>query len=199
MKTKNFNRVQYEANVALYLESNKDGKIGGLTGPVRVAKLQRILPVGRKVFEIGSGGGDEASLLIKAGYDVIASDFIEGFVRILETRGLVARTLDAKKDAIASHVDAVYANAVFVHFSPDELLAFLKRTRPLLSNERLIYFTVIKGEGHKRESRSRGFERDFYYYSTEQLREILRHADYTIESLEEVDDAKWIQVIAKAQ
>ena len=189
-----FNQNQYNANYLQYLESNSEGKIGGTTVNERVQLFERFVPKGRKVFEIGSGGGDEAIKLQESGYKVLASDYVPKFVDILKQKGLNAIEFDAKQDPIPAGFNAVYANAVFVHFSPQELSDFLQRARQALIGEKTVFMSVIKGEGHERAARARGFERDFDYYSTEKLIDIVQKQGFDVLHTDDTDE-KWIQAV----
>jgi SAM-dependent methyltransferase len=191
-----FNKTQYEQNIDVYLETNKGFQVGGKTIQERVDLLKQFLPQGKTVFEIGSGPGEDAKMLEQSGYDVIASDFVEGFVNILKQKGLNATLFDAKNDELPGDLNAIYANAVFVHFSPEELSTFLTKAKQSLVGEKIIFFSVIKGNGSERSARARGFERDFQYYSKQELESILNEIGYKILYLDE-SDVKWIQIIAQ--
>lgn len=192
-----FNQQQYEQYGFQYLNSNQNGDVGGGTPETRVRFLQEYLPVGRSIFEIGSGGGMDALELQKVGYHVTASDFTDTFVKTLQGKGLETVFFDAKKDELPNTFDAIYANAVFVHFAPEDFSAFLKRVQPKLTNEKLIFLSVIKGLGHERASRSRGFERDFFYYELSFLELLFKQSGYTVLKVKN-DYEKWIQLIAKS-
>lgn len=191
-----FNKQQYSKYYEQYLESNADGRIGGGTIQERVQLFLRYVPKGRTVFEIGSGSGEDAIALQKAGFEVIASDYVDEFVKILKEKSLNAISFDAKLEEIPNNTDAIYANAVFVHFSPSELTGFLNKAKTKLSNEKVIFFSVLKGQGLERSARGRGFERDFCYYTLDSLQDILEKTGYS--TLDFSDDEKWIQIIAKS-
>ncbi len=198
MHEADFNQKQYSENWQQYLDSNTDGSIGGGTISERVQLFRKFVPKGRKVLEIGSGGGDEALVLQGAGYDVIATDYVEKFVELLKQKGLQSLLFDAKKDLLPANIDAIYANAVFVHFSPKELALFLERTKRSLVNEQVLFMSVIKGEGHERAARARGFERDFYYYSLDNLKQIAQQQGFNFLYSNE-DDPKWIQAVISSK
>lgn len=191
-----FNLQAYEKNAEAYLEARKSKDIGGGGGAERINFLKEFLPVGSLVFEIGSGGGEDAQELVKNDYRVIASDFVPKFVEICNSLGLNAISFDAKKDKLTQDVDAIYANAVFVHFTPEETSDFLARARSHLVGEKLIFLSVLKGEGSERSGRSRGFKRDFQYYSEEQIAQILESSGYKCLKTKVIDN-KWIQLIAQ--
>ncbi len=189
-----FNQAQYSNNFQKYLDSNLNSNVGGGNIDSRISLLKKYLPRGRTIFEIGSAGGNDAAALKEGGYEVVASDYVQEFVTILNKRGLNALIYDAKKDELPLIVDCIYANAVFVHFTPDELSSFLVKAKPKLRNDKIVFISVIKGEGYERSGRSRGIERDFYYYSTELLRKIATDTGYNIKHLDD-NDQKWIQAI----
>lgn len=194
--SKDFNHGQYSKNFDQYIKSNIEGKIGGDSSVGRCELLMKYLPLGRTIFEIGSGGGEDALTLQSAGYNVIATDYVKQFVDLLEKKGLLTQQFDAKQDTINTPIDCIYANAVFVHFSPEEISYFLQNNKELLTNEKLLFMSVIKGIGHERSARSRGFERDFFYYTTDDIKTLLIKNDFRIVHLNDTDP-KWIQVISK--
>lgn len=194
-----FNKEQYEQHLQSYLDLNKDGHVGGGTPESRVSVITQFLAPGSHVFEIGSGGGDDALALQAAGYKVTASDYSDKFVQVLASKGLDAMLLDAKTDTLPLTVDAVYANAVFVHFTPNEFKSFLLRLHAHLQNAKLLYFSVIHGQGLERRattSTDSDLVRDFQYYTEEDLRQTLRKCAYEVLDMR-VTDTKWIQVVAQ--
>lgn len=192
----NFNKLSYQNHVQDYIATKQVRDVGGGSMDDRLKLLSEYLRPGTKIFEIGSGGGEDALALQHAGYRVLASDFVEGFVEKCGEKGLKVINFDAKKDVVPDAIEAIYANAVFVHFSPEEVSDFLVRAREKLVGPKFIFLSVLKGEGYERSGRSRGFERDFQYYSQEQINKIVSEAGFTILVSQIVED-KWIQVIAK--
>lgn len=191
-----FNKKQYELYEENYLTSNQDQHVGGSNTDARVALLQKYLPVGRRVFEIGSAGGVDAEALQKVGYKVTTSDFVDAFVKHLQKKGLRAVPYDAKSDQLPETTDTIYSNAVFVHFTDEEVRAFLQKAKKNLENEKLLFLTVIRGIGIERSSRNSGFDRDFHYYKEEELVKHLQEEGFSILH-QEIKDDKWIQIVAK--
>jgi len=173
-----FNKNQYNTHAEHYLEANQDQHVGGGNTSARIALLQKYLPVGRRIFEIGSGGGTDAQALQQAGYQVAASDFSDTFLEVLKKKGLTAIRFDAKKDKLPEDVDAIYANAVFVHFTVEELKIFLQKIKKKLKNEKILFMSVMYGAGTERKTRI--FDRDFQYYTEEQLNQLLQEEGFTI-------------------
>lgn len=189
-----FNQTQYQKHADQYLTSNEDGLVGGTTPEKRAQLISQFLPKGSTIFEIGSGGGLDARALLELGFNVTASDYVSVFVEKLQAGGLDAVMFDTKQDHLKGEYDCVYANAVFVHFSPEEIQSFLQKIRTSLTGKKIVFASVIKGEGSERSGRSRGFERDFHYYLLTDIDSIAESAGYTV--IQHIDvDAKWLQVI----
>lgn len=195
----NFNKSQYQQFGNVYLEEHakKDG-VGGGKPHDRVELLKKYLPLGSTVFEIGSAGGDDATALQDAGYTVIASDFVKLFVDKLKKRGLHTIEFDAKNHELPQNVDAIYANAVFVHFTPEEVGDFLRKAKTHLQNEKIVFMSVIKGEGSERATRTTGFARDFHYHTLQALTKLLEKEGYKILYGSDADP-KWIQIICQSK
>lgn len=196
MINNDFNKQQYQEHVQDYVDTKQVRDVGGGTMNDRLELLAKHLPRGTKIFEVGSGGGEDALALQGAGYRITASDFVEGFVEKCREKGLKAIIFDAKEDDLPDDIEAIYANAVFLHFSPEEVNHFLVRAREKLIGPKVVFLSIIKGDGSERSGRSRGFERDFQYYSQEQINQIVSKAGFSILVSRIIDD-KWIQLIAK--
>ncbi len=193
-----FNRQQYAKHMNEYVSAKQEKDIGGGSMSDRIALLSKYLPVGSNIFEIGSGAGEDASALQNAGYVVTASDFVPEFVKKCEEKGLNATLFNAKKDELPDNFEAIYANAVFVHFPPSETTDFLVRAKRHLTGEKIVFLSVLIGEGSRRgASGTITFERDFQYYDEKSLKNILDNSGYSI-LISRVVDEKWIQIIAKA-
>ena len=191
-----FNLRQYTEHIAEYVEAKQTKEVGGGSMLDRLALLTKYVPFGSSIFEIGSGAGEDALALQSAGYIVKASDFVPGFVSRCKDKGLDSTIFDAKSEELPGNFDAIYANAVFVHFGPDETTNFLARAKQHLTGGKIVFLSVLKGEGTHREARGRGFERDFQYYDVGLLTQIMHKSGYTMLISRVIDD-KWIQVVAK--
>lgn len=192
------NYAAYNENAQQYIDHNKEGATGGLTPVARVKRFQNFMVSGR-VLEIGSGEGLDAIALRQAGYTVIASDFVASFINRLRSKGLPTIAFDAKRDAIPADLqplDGVYANAVFVHFNPNDFIESLQKIRVALTPNGIIFCSVILGEGSEIAGRAKGIEREFFYYNPQSIEPILAESGFAIDLLEYPIDGKWLHVIA---
>ena len=196
--TQDINYSAYNENAEKYVSHNNGGTTGGLTPARRVARFKKFLTNGR-ILEIGTGEGLDAAELKNQGYEVIASDFVESFLKMANNKGLHTIKLDLKKDEIPVDLqpfDGVFANAVFLHFNVEDLRKSLLKLKEAMTPHGYIYFSVMFGEGTKIAGGVKGIEREFFYYNKNAIRELLSGIGYDIDMLEYPVDEKWMHVIA---
>ena len=101
-----------------------------------------------KIFEFGSGPGDDALYLQELGYRVDCSDPVPGFVAILRARGLDARQFDVLRDPLpAGAYQLVCAQNVLHHFNPVEAALVVDKVLAALSPGGHFVFTTAEGAG----------------------------------------------------
>jgi 2-polyprenyl-3-methyl-5-hydroxy-6-metoxy-1,4-benzoquinol methylase len=81
-----------------------------------------------KIFEIGSASGADAWKFKKLGFNIITSDAVDGFVNFLRKNGFSeTRKFNILSDEFPEKYDAVFANAVLVHLTYDEVREAVKK------------------------------------------------------------------------
>lgn len=145
-------------------------------GPIDFPPLMRFvesLPNNAKVLELGCGGGQDASILLKAGMDVTVTDgcpaMAELAARNLDRPVLVLRFDEI--DAVAAY-DAVWANACLLHAPAGALPAILGRIHRALRPEGLFCATFKGGESGARDTLGRYFN----FMSAESLEIVFRES-----------------------
>ncbi|MEM6265008.1 MAG: methyltransferase domain-containing protein, partial [Bacteroidota bacterium] len=137
------NYYQNKASVEEYIELAKDVNGGEL-----IKKLNRFLPSGSTVLEIGSGPGTDWNLLSK-GYEVVGSDNSQEFLNHLIQQNPSGKFLEL--DAVTLHTDekfdAIYSYKVMHHLKNDELKASISRQHDILNPDGLICHSFWRGEG----------------------------------------------------
>jgi hypothetical protein len=86
-----------------------------------------MLPPNARMLEPGSGPGHDATFFEAAGIDVQRTDGARSFVDRLRAAGHGTRQLDISFDEFGGPVDVVFANAVFLHLTADQLDLALAR------------------------------------------------------------------------
>lgn len=154
---------------------------------------------GSTVLEVGAGFGRDARYLQGKGFAVIPTDGAQSFVKELQQRGFPAYELNILEDSFPK-VDVIFANAVFLHLSIEELRRVLLKARQALNLAGKLIFTVKKGEGEELSEEKIDAPRYFAYWSVENITAELLRAGFTAGSISEdmAGDTTWIQVVTSS-
>lgn len=183
----------YESRIEAYI----NGTPSEVTGALKtwIDKTLSLLPEQPRIIEIGSAFGRDALYMESQGYHVERTDATKGFVDLLEHKGYSARLFNILTDSFTSTYDFVYANAVFLHFTPDELHLILNKIHYALSKEGYLSFSVKQGVGEEWTSVKVGNPRYFCYWQAEPLQSLLEACGFII--LERYSMDNFIQIISK--
>lgn len=186
----------YEKTFDAYLNGSPQEVTGGMKH--FIDKSFADLPKGSKVLELGSGFGRDAQYLTDQGYEVTATDAPEVFVEELKARGFKAKKLNALTDGFPRS-DAIFANAVFLHFSRDELATVIGKAGFALHGKGKLIFTVKEGDGEGWSEEKLGAPRHFTYWREAQLVKVLEDAGFNSIKVtrDESGPAQWLQVEAR--
>ena len=184
--------ASYEGAVERYLESSLPTPSPEL-GAFR-ERVRDLVPGGR-VLELGSGPGHDADWFEAAGLHVTRSDATAAFADRLRARGHEVLLLDVTRDALGGPYDLVWANAVLLHLSPEQLataLAAIAAAAPRLA------CTVKEGDGAGWSDAKLGRPRWFTYWREPDLRAALDAAGWRVEWLAHVAGRTepWLYVLA---
>jgi SAM-dependent methyltransferase len=154
------------------------------------------------VLEVGSGTGRDAEALESLGRRVRRTDATRAFVDMQRAEGHEADVLDVLGDALVDDEHgpyaAVFANAVFLHFTPDELQLVLAKVRGALGPGGVLGFSVKVGDGSEWSEHKLGLPRFFQYWRREPLRALVEAAGFRVVELREEPGANWDWLIVLA-
>lgn len=160
------------------------------------------LPRDARLLELGSGFGRDAAYLLSLGYQVRCTDATPAFVEALRARGTPASPLNALTDALPVDLDLVLANAVLLHFSPDEFAEVAAKAHRALRPGGRLAFTLKAGDGEEWSSDKLGAPRFFRYWRAPQVRAVLAAAGFAGPDVREVragaGDREWLHAVATA-
>ena len=108
----------YEAHVTEYIA----GTPQAVDGHVQdwIDRSLSYISAGSTILEIGSAFGRDADYIESHGYRVERTDATKSFVEFLRKHGHDAKVLNALTDELGGPYDMALANAVLLHFTPDE-------------------------------------------------------------------------------
>ena len=153
------------------------------------------LPAGGSVLEIGSAFGRDANYIENKGFEVTRTDAAKSFVDYLNEAGKQAELLNIVTGDVKGSFDMVFANAVLLHFAPDELNIALKKIHPALNERGVMAFSVKRGEGSEWSDAKLGAPRFFQYWELNHLTETLETNGFAVDWSNE--GTKWLHIIAK--
>ena len=114
------------------------------------------LPPGACVLELGCGGGQDAEVMIAAGFDVTPTDGSAALARIAEARlGRPVRVLRFDELEARAEYDAVWANACLLHVPVAALPVVLSRIERALVPGGVFHASFKGGEGEGRDALGR--------------------------------------------
>ena len=152
-----------------------------------------------KILELGSAFGRDAIYLENLGYQVQRTDATKAFVELLQKQGYNAKVLNAITDDFGVGYNMVFANAVLLHFTPEETAKVLSKVYASLNENGILAFTVKQGDGEKWTEDKLNAPRYFCYWQADDLEKAVKDAGFEIISLSEgsTKNADWLQVIAR--
>lgn len=189
----------YSAKLQEYIDSTPQ-QINEVEYPWIDQSLSLISKSG-KILELGSGFGRNAEYIQQQGYDIECTDAVQGFVDLLQQKGLKANFLDALKDDFAHGYDMVFANGVFVHFTPEETANVIDKIHASLKENGILAFSVKQGNGSKWTDEKLGSPRFFQYWQPEALKQLITSHGFEwatmLEGETSLRNASWLYIIAK--
>ncbi|WP_432878839.1 class I SAM-dependent methyltransferase [Kribbella sp. CA-245084] len=155
---------------------------------------ERVGP-GARVLEIGSGTGRDALELERRGFVVRRTDATQAFIEMMRADGHAVDRLNALTDDFGGPYDAVFADAVFLHFDRPGLAQVLRkaaRSAPVLA------FATREGKGEEWSDRNLDLPRHFVLWQEDALREVLTSTGWEVRRLDRGEGkfGMWFYVLA---
>jgi SAM-dependent methyltransferase len=191
----------YEDHLQDYIASNVKPPGSGYTAWMDTV-LGRIPKDGR-VLELGSGDGRDAAYITSRGYALITTDAADGFVNLLKQKGFEAHKLNVLTDSFTNNFgadfDLVFANAVFLHFTPEQLQRVLRQAHGCLKQGGILAFSVKQGRGSEWSSNFLGAPRYFQFWQRPGLEKLVTAAGFTVQETTERQGSQaiWLHVTAR--
>ena len=159
-----------------------------------------------KIFEVGSGGGENAEFLMSLGYDVVASDVSEQFLGALRQKNIPCCKFNILKDDFDIQYDGIIAWLVFVHFTPDDIKIAARKIYEALRPGGVLFCNVFNVKANDDIASGwydfggeyyMGAKRFFYYYGESEIKNILTDAGFKVKTISYgggKDANRWIAI-----
>ncbi len=146
------------------------------------------LPPDARIMEIGSGGGENAALLIQSGYNIIASDASDSFVLEMLKNDINAITFNVLEDDFINDIGGILCWRVFVHFTLEDAQEVLRKSYEALNDGGIMIFNAMNREYFKLDSEWKdmagiyhmGVDRFYQYYNKSELDKIIVESGFHI-------------------
>lgn len=185
----------YNDNVQAYIEGTPQAVDGVLKEWIdgALANLQK----DATILEIGTAFGRDADYIESQGYTINRTDAAKGFVELLQSQGHNARVLNILTDSINQTFDMIFADAVFLHFTEDELHGVLDKVHAALTQGGILAFSVKQGEGEEWSDEKINSPRYFKYWQADAIRQMLEAHNFGDIEIREGMNGRFLLITAR--
>jgi len=176
----------YEHHVQEYID-NSPPEVSGAIKPWIDSGLVG-LPKDAKIFEIGSGFGRDAIYIQSKGYEVELTDATRAFVKHLLELGFKAKVFNALKDEFNGLYDLIFADAVLLRFTSDEVRGVIDKVFKALNHDGRFLFSLKQGDGEELTTQKLGATRYFNYWQEDEISKVLHAVGFQNIAITHTDD-----------
>lgn len=164
--------------------------------------FKRFLTSG-KILEVGCGGGRDAQILNKAGYEYVGTDISEGLLEVARRNNPNLTFLQKSVyglDFPQDNFDGFWASAVLLHIPKNRINEVLANIHRVLRNQGVGFISVKQGKGEEisdgDEKFGDQFRRLFVLYQEDEFANHLLTSNYSIlETQVRVDSNKTVWLV----
>jgi len=132
---------------------------------------------GKKILELGCGGGEHALYFKQRGLDVTCIDLSEEMIEECKRRGLAAEVMDIEELKFGKEeFDGIWAVTSLLHVPKNKLPDVLRKIHEILRGGGIFYICLKEGEGERmvgdKESDGKT-QRFFAYWQGEEIKKLL--------------------------
>ena len=190
--------LAYEEDPQGYIDKTPTPMVGDKKDWVDLALS--MIAQSAKILELGSGFGRDADYIESQGFRVQRSEAARSFIMMMEKGGHKPILLNAITGEYGGPYDLIFANAVLLHFTPEETLTVMKKANNALAPGGLFAFRLKSGSGSEWDT-SMKLPRRMHYWMPDDLKKVVTESGFEIASfqagLSAYNKFKWLQVIAR--
>ena len=201
---------QYAANEVAHKQKNPE------KAAIKRAKLETFirnsfapLGPGAKIIEIGAAMGEDARYLASLGYDVTATDAVNGFLSEIAKDGIKTEVFDILEDEFPCSVDGIFCWRVFVHFTILDFKIALQKCYDAMRPGGRLVFNVMNHGAKTANSEwvdfpneyHMGADRFYQYYDSNEVFKLLSRIGFrTVNYFQQGGDSgnKWLVFVVES-
>lgn len=155
-----------------------------------------------KILEIGVGHGKDADYIESKGFRIERTDASVSFIDYQKSKGHDAKLLNVLSDKIVDKYDMVLADAVWLHFTPEEAKLAADKVLNALNPNGIFAFSVKEGEGTELTDRKLNHTRYFCYWNEADIEKLLQDVGFNKIRITNATDYRperpgWLLIIAE--
>lgn len=170
----------YNAHIDEYIDKDSSDDVRTLAYWPGVQYFLDQLPAGQKILEIGSGTGADARRIEAKGFVVQRTDITDAFVEYMRSKNYDALRFDILGGPYTAKQAAIFANAVFLHFTPEQFKMALQNVSESLADDGLVCMGMKLGDFEGWREKGLSGKRYFKFWSLEDLQIELQNAGFEI-------------------
>ncbi len=181
------------------LQSYQDKTDEYINGTPAIDECIKLTPKDTKTLEIGSGFGRDADYFRERGVTIECSDAVPNFVELLQQKGFHARLLNVLTDSIPDKYGLIFADAVLLHFSAQEVKVVIEKVYAALESGGIFAFRIKQGDGEEWTEAKLGAPRYFRYWQSQDIRLVAEAAGFEWVDLQvaEHNNNTWLGIICR--
>jgi SAM-dependent methyltransferase len=146
------------------------------------------VPHSAKILEIGSGSGRDAAYMESLDYKVNRTDATVAFIKHLKNNGHHAELLNILTDELPDNsYDLIYANAVLLHFTHEELETIIQKIHMALKKNGKLAFTLKEGQGQEWSTKTLKDPRYFMFWTKQNIEQLIKNIGFINPIIEQSD------------
>lgn len=134
---------------------------------------------GQAILEVGSGTGADALRIERQGFTVQRTDITEAFLKHMHVSGHKALYFDILEGPYKKQT-AIFANAVFLHFTAEQFQIALNNTLASLTDGGLFCFGMKLGDFEGWREKGLSGKRYFRFWGLDDLQAVLKSAGFKV-------------------
>src|SRR5688572_16196889 len=170
----------YNDQVEEYVEKDSTDDVRTLAYWPGVQYFLDQLSQRQKILEIGSGTGADARRIESQGFDVQRTDIAEAFLNHMRSNGFNASYLDILEGIYEEQQTAVFANAVFLHFTSEQFQTATNNVLESLEEDGLFCIGMKLGDFEGWREKGLSGKRFFKFWQLDDLRSSLEDAGFEL-------------------
>ncbi|MAH42546.1 hypothetical protein CL614_02370 [archaeon] len=147
MNYKEHTIISYDKHAELFVD-----KFKGLLDIVRRDEFPKFIDLipGKKILDLGSGGGDHAQYFSTKGLDVTCIDLSSKMIDLCKAKGLKSFVMDIEDLKFKNEsFDGIWAVTSLLHVEKHNLPRVIVKLHDILRNNGILYVCVKEGTGEK--------------------------------------------------